>query len=87
MLGPNHAVRLIRNYDEIQVLAETPYHWNWSERYRFNLEVSGSSITGSINGTELVRFTDTEKPLLDGGIALVCEEGLIMTDEVIIAAA
>jgi ADP-ribosylglycohydrolase len=87
LLGPNQMVRLVRNYDGIQVLAETPYRWNWSQRYRFNLEVNGSSIAGSINGTELVRFTDNEKPLLDGGIALVCEEGLIMTDEVIIAAA
>jgi ADP-ribosylglycohydrolase len=87
LLGANQMVRLVRNYDGIQVLAETPYRWNWSQRYRFNLEVNGSSIAGSINGTELVRFTDNEKPLLDGGIALVCEEGLIMTDEVIIAAA
>jgi ADP-ribosylglycohydrolase len=86
LLGPNQAVRLVRNYDGIQVLAETPYNWNWSERYRFNLEVNGPEITGSINGTELVRFTDTEKPLLDGGIALVCQEGLIMTDEVSVTA-
>jgi hypothetical protein len=80
-------VRLIRNYDEIQVLAETPYSWNWSQRYRFNLEVNGSEIAGSINGVELIRYHDPEKALLDGGIALVCEEGLIMADEVSITGA
>jgi hypothetical protein len=38
-------------------------------------------ITGSMNGTELIRYNDSDAALLDGGIALVCEEGLIMTDE------
>jgi hypothetical protein len=75
-------LRLIRNYDGIQVLAEIPYNWAWSERYQFKLEVTGTTITGSINGAELIRYDDPEKKLLDGGVALVCEEGLIMTDEV-----
>jgi hypothetical protein len=87
LLGPNQMVRLIRNYDGIQVLAETPYSWNWSQRYRFNLEVNGSEIVGSLNGTELIRYHDSGSALVDGGIALVCEEGLIMTDEVAITAA
>jgi ADP-ribosylglycohydrolase len=82
LLGPNQMLRLIRNYDGIQVLVEIPYNWTWSERYQFNVEVTGTTITGSINGAELIRYDDPEKKLLDGGIALVCEEGLIMTDEV-----
>jgi ADP-ribosylglycohydrolase len=87
LLGPTQAVRLVRNYDEVQVLAEKPYNWNWSERYRFNLEVSGSSIVGSLNGIELIRYHDSGSALVDGGIALVCEEGLIMTDEVSVTGA
>jgi ADP-ribosylglycohydrolase len=87
LLGPNQVLRLIRNYDGIEVLAETAYNWNWSERYRFNLEVSGPEIVGSLNGTELIRYHDSGSALVDGGIALVCEEGLIMTDEVAITAA
>jgi ADP-ribosylglycohydrolase len=82
LLGPHQVLRLIRNYDEIHVLAETPYNWNWSERYQFHLEVNGSEIVGSLNGTELIRYHDSGSALVDGGIALVCEEGLIMTDEV-----
>jgi ADP-ribosylglycohydrolase len=87
MLGPNQSLRLIRNYDAVQVLAEVPYRWSWSERYHFNLIVNATTITGSINGSELIRYDDPDAVLLDGGIALVCEEGLIMTDEGKVAAA
>jgi len=86
MLGLNKSLRLIRNYDGVQVLAEVPYRWNWSERYHFMLEVKATTIIGSINGSELIRYDDPNARLLDGGIALVCEEGLIMTDEVKVTA-
>jgi hypothetical protein len=69
------------------LLAEVPYSWKWSQRYHFNLELNGTMITGSMNGTELIRYNDSDAALLDGGIALVCEEGLIMTDEVKVTAA
>jgi hypothetical protein len=79
-------LRLIRNYDGVRVLAEVPYHWNWSERYHFKLEVTGTRIIGSLNGIELIRYNDSGPALADGGIALVCEEGLIMTNEVSVKA-
>ena len=82
MLGPNQGLRMVRNYDGIQVLAEVPYNWSWSKRYEFKLEATGATIAGSINGTELIRYQEPDQKLLDGGIALVCEEGLIMSDEV-----
>ena len=82
MLGPNQVLRLVRNYDGIQVLAEVPYSWRWAERYQFKLEVNGTEIVGSLDGTELIRYDDSGSALIDGGVALVCEEGLIMTDEV-----
>ena len=80
-------LRLVRNYDGAEMLAEVPYTWNWSQRYHFNLEVNGTTVTGSLNGTELISYHDHDAALLDGGIALVCEEGLIMTDEVRVTAA
>jgi hypothetical protein len=86
LLGPNQVLRLVRNHDGAEVLAEVPYTWNWSQRYNFNLEVNGPTVTGSLNGTELIRYHDHDGALLDGGIALVCEEGLIVTDEVSVTA-
>src|ERR1700730_17777944 len=87
MLGPNQALRLLRNYDSVELLAEVPFTWHWQQRYHFNLQVVGNLISGSVDGNELIRYNDPDTPLRDGGIALVCEEGLIMTDEVSIAAA
>jgi hypothetical protein len=85
LLGPNQVLRLVRNRDSIEVLVEVPYRWDWSQRYHFDVEVSGTTITGSMNGIELIHHNDSGAALLDGGIALVCEEGLIMTDEVVVA--
>jgi len=85
LLCPNQVLRLVRSRDSVDVLAEVPYTWDWSQRYHFSLEVSGRAITGSINGIELIRHNDTGPALLDGGIALVCQEGLIMTDEIVVA--
>jgi ADP-ribosylglycohydrolase len=86
MLGPNQALRLLRNYDLVVLLAEVPFTWNWHRRYHFNLQVVGNLISGSVDGNELIRYHDPDIALRDGGIALVCEEGLIMTDEVSVAA-
>jgi hypothetical protein len=82
ILAPNQTLQLVRNYDSVEVLAEVPCSWSWSQRYHFNLEVNGTKITGSMNGSDLIRYNDRDASLLDGGIALFCEEGLIMTDEV-----
>jgi hypothetical protein len=82
LLGPGQSLQLVRNHDGLQLLAELPYAWNWGQRYQFILAVTGTTITGSLNGIELIRYHHPDTPLLDGGIALVCEEGLIMTDEV-----
>ena len=82
VLGPSQALRLLRNYDSVELLAEVPFTWHWHQRYDFTLQVVGTLISGSLNGNELIRFNDSETPLRDGGIALICEEGLIMTDEV-----
>jgi hypothetical protein len=79
-------LRLIRNYDGTETLAEVPYSWTWSEKYHFKLEVTGTRIIGLLNGIELIRYDDDKSLLLDGGIALVCEEGLIMTDTVAVTA-
>jgi ADP-ribosylglycohydrolase len=86
LLGPGQSLQLVRNHDGLQLLTKLPYAWSWGQRYEFNLAVTGTTITGSLNGIELIRYHDPDTLLLDGGIALVCEEGMIMTDEVKVTA-
>jgi len=86
VLGPNQALRLLRNYDSVELLAEVPFTWHWHQRYHFTLQALGTLVSGSLNGNELIRHNDPETPLRHGGIALICEEGLIMTDEVSVTA-
>jgi len=86
MLGPGQVLRLLRNYDAVELLLEVPFTWHWHQRYHFSLQVVGSLISGSVDGNELIRHHDPNTALRDGGIALICEEGLIMTDEVSITA-
>ena len=35
LLGPNQVLRLVRNYDSVEVLAEVEYRWHWSQRVSF----------------------------------------------------
>jgi len=87
VLGPDQTLRLIRSYDSMTTLAQTQFGWTWGQPYHFHLHVYGATIIGSMNGMELIRYHDPDAKLLDGGVALVCEEGLIMTNEVKVTAA
>ncbi|HZC34736.1 MAG TPA: ADP-ribosylglycohydrolase family protein, partial [Chthoniobacterales bacterium] len=73
-LGPKQELRLVRNYDSAEVLAEIPFSWSWSQEYQFDLLVDGTMIVGSVNGSEMICYNDVDTALRDGGIALVCEE-------------
>jgi hypothetical protein len=59
MLGLKLALRLLRNYDSVEVLAEAPFAWHWHHRYHFSLQVVESFISGSVNGNELIRYKGT----------------------------
>lgn len=80
LIGPGHRLQLIRSFDEVRVLAERPYEWHWERPYQVRLEVRGTNLIGSVNVEEVFRFSDVDSPLMDGGVAFVCEEGLIMSD-------
>ena len=49
--------------------------------------VQRQTITGYVNGVEVVRATDSDRPLTGGGIALVVEEGRMASEAVTVGAA
>ena len=82
LLCTDGKARLIKALDGETLLAETPFDWQLGEAYAFELQVAGSRIRGSINGTPVVDVTDEQAAFAGGGVALVCTEGRMGTNEV-----
>jgi hypothetical protein len=74
--------RLIKALDGDAVLAETPFAWEMWQPYEMALEVKGSRLRGWIGGQLLFDVEDAFRPLTGGGVALVVEEGHLMTASV-----
>jgi len=82
LLGADGKVRLLKALDGDRVLAEAALAWEFGGDYDLRLSVQGQSIIGYVDGREVLRATDNDRPLTGGGIALVVEEGRMSTDEV-----
>jgi hypothetical protein len=84
LLTEDGKARLIKALDGETVLAETEFPWRFGETYEFHLQVRGQQLRASINGQTLFTVQETIRPLSSGGIALVCEEGRMATDAVVV---
>jgi ADP-ribosylglycohydrolase len=74
--------RLLKALDGDTVLAEAPFAWEMWQPYEMTLEVKGSHLRGWVSGQLLFDVEDTVRPLASGGVALVVEEGHLMTPAV-----
>ena len=79
-LDPAGKVRLVKALDGIRILAEKDLEVNYGSPYELHLAVKGIHIDAFINGERVFVIDDRNRPLKDGGIALVCEEGRIGCD-------
>jgi len=82
LLSAQNMIKLIKRLDGEIVLAEEPFMWDLDRAYHFQLAVREDQILVSIDGMLLFEVKDSDRPISSGGIALVCEEGCICTDEV-----
>ncbi|MCY4115362.1 MAG: hypothetical protein OXF55_00565 [Caldilineaceae bacterium] len=80
----NGVARLVRALDGDTVLAEVPFAWTYGESHTFSLRVTGSRLRAAIDDLEEPLFDVRDEALDGGGIALVVEEGRVMSDEVIV---
>ena len=80
----NGVARLVRALDSDTVLAEAPFAWTYGESHTFSLRVTGSRLRAAIDDLEEPLFEVRDEALDGGGIALVVEEGRVMSDEVIV---
>ncbi len=81
------AARLVKLRDDETTLATAPLDWSYTRPYDLSLTVSGSHLVAAVDGVTLCEADDADRPLLDGGVALVCREGCVYTDAVMVGPA
>ncbi len=77
-------VRLVKALDGDTVLAEAGLAWSLGDTYDLRLQVVGQRIQGWVDDRPLLDVQDADRPLDGGGVALVCTEGRMATDAVIV---
>jgi ADP-ribosylglycohydrolase len=75
-------VRLLKALDGDTVLAEVPFAWDYWEPYAMALEVQGNHLRAWLEGKLIFNLEDSQQPLTSGGIALVVEEGQLLTNAI-----
>jgi len=75
LVTENKKAQLVKALDGKKVLAETDFNFEWDDTLHFELAVSGAKVTARLNGQALFEYTDSDRPLLEGAVALVVEEG------------
>jgi ADP-ribosylglycohydrolase len=75
-------VRLLKALDGDTVLAEATFAWESWKPYAIALEVHGSHLRAWVEGKLVFDLVDKNHPLTSGGIALVVEEGQLLTDAI-----
>jgi len=82
LLCNQNTIKLIKRLDGEILLAEQAFAWEFGKPYHLQITVKGNQISVSVNQTLVFKVEDPDRPLSRGGIALICEEGHIGTDEV-----
>jgi hypothetical protein len=78
LLLEGQTAQLVKMRDEQTILAERAWPTEFYQKVTLSLEVDGPRLRASIDGRQIFDITDTESPLTDGGVALVCEEGRLI---------
>ena len=82
LLTRGDKARLVKALDGDVVLAETGFPWHFDVTYELRLEVQGNRLRASIDGEEIFDVRDGDRPLTEGAVALVCEEGRMESEVV-----
>jgi ADP-ribosylglycohydrolase len=75
------------SHDGDTILAETDYAWQFGDTHEFNLQARENRLSAGIDGEEIFRVSDRDRPLTGGAVALVCEEGRIASEAVTVRSA
>jgi hypothetical protein len=82
VLCADQKTRLVKKLDDETILAEADFSWDWNTEYKLALEVEGNHLRGWIDHHQKFDVVDSSQPFSAGGIALVCEDGSIMSNSI-----
>lgn len=82
LLCADGTARLIKAIDGDRVLGETSFLWELNHTYTLSIEAVGAHLRAWIDGRLLFNVEDDDRPLMGGGVALICEEGRTSTEAV-----
>jgi hypothetical protein len=87
LLCDDGQVRLVKQLDGRQTLADAAFDWRVDGAYTLSLTTRGDHLAAAIDGRPLFEVRDTHHPLLSGAVALAIEEGRLDCDEVAVSPA
>jgi ADP-ribosylglycohydrolase len=82
VLERDESVRLIKSRDDVTVLASQNFHRDSDATYSLKLEIACSTLRGWVDDVLMLEAHDPGSSLDGGGVALVCEEGVLTCDGV-----
>jgi hypothetical protein len=82
LLSNQNTIQLIKRLDGEVLLAEQAFPWKFGQPYNLQITMRGKRILAFVDGALRFELEDLDRPLSGGGIALLCEEGRIGTEEV-----
>jgi hypothetical protein len=85
LLRKDDTAALVKVLDGERVLARVPFHWQEGQTYKLRLKVDAAHLRAFVDDRILFDLEDTDRPLLTGAIALVCEEGTSSAEAVTVS--
>jgi ADP-ribosylglycohydrolase len=85
LLRKDGTAALVKMLDGEKELGRVPFHWQEEQTHKLRLRVDGARLRALVDDQVLFELADTDRPLLTGAIALVCEEGTLSADEVTVS--
>jgi len=82
MLHADGTARLVKALDGETVLAKTPIAWELDRAYDLSLRIIGARLLAYVDGATVFDVEDTDRPLVSGGVALLCAQGCVDCDAV-----
>ena len=82
LLDTKGEIKLVRVFDTQTILAKTEIDWDGTSPLPIRLQIAENELQGWVDDKCVIKAVDSENMLTSGGIALVIEEGCVITNAI-----